>query len=561
MNAPTYAAAALEYLERGWSPLSLPSGQKKDPLAGWTGYRGRYVETSDDVEVQAKAHPNGNVCLRMPETVLGIDVDAYDGKVGAETLADAEARLGFLPDTWWSSSREAPSGIRFFRVPAGLKWCDVGLHVETISWHHRYAVVAPSRNPDNAGMAYTWTGPDGQPCQAPVVEGLPDLPDKWVDALTKGAAAACLPEDIVTIDGDLAGRRIEGTLGRLREALKGDRNNTLNWAAYVVGGLWARVPEADQTGDLDADVLRNTIEAVARDIGLTGREVATTLDSGWDAGVADPMRATADRDSSAQLAPTLGGQPRAQGPLAVRLREHVEDHYDVFPAGDDGRIFAQPRDGGRAELLSGAFIIRATKGLGTSAGSLSAAATEAAKVLAAYAEASPPRVLALRVHHEHRRVVLDLAQQGTSRCVVITPQGWSIEDAPPPGVIFQAAGRALPDPERGGDVDDLRALLRWSEDDPRWPLVKGWLPCALLANIPRRCWGSSAHRAQRSPRPGVSSSAYSTPSLRACSAAASARTAPTTRRRPSAPTSSPGTTSRSSPAMGPNCSLGWSPGT
>jgi energy-coupling factor transporter ATP-binding protein EcfA2 len=71
------------------------------------------------------------------------------------------------------------------------------------------------------------------------------------------------------------------------------------------------------------------------------------------------------------------------------------------------------------------------------------------------------------------------------RCVVVTPDGWSAEDVPPADVVFQAAGAALPDPARGGSVEDLRLLLGWRADDPRWLLVKGWLPCSLLADMPR----------------------------------------------------------------------------
>lgn len=152
-------------------------------------------------------------------------------------------------------------------------------------------------------------------------------------------------------------------------------------------------------------------------------------------------------------------------------------------------MFVQPKGGGRAELLTGGLVIRASGGVGSQARTLSAAATEAAKVLAALAEARPPRRLALRVHRSPGRVVLDLAQPGTSRCAVVTPGGWTVEDVPPPGVAFQSAGKPLPDPERGGSLDDLRRVLRWAEDDPRWPLVKGWLPCSLLADVPRPMLG------------------------------------------------------------------------
>lgn len=209
----------------------------------------------------------------------------------------------------------------------------------------------------------------------------------------------------------------------------------------------------------------------------------------WASAEGDFTPVADDADADRAAAPG-GGNGNGGPPLAVRLRQRVEAAYDVFPASDDGRIFVQPKGGGRAELLTGGFVIRAARGVGSQAGTLSAAAAEAAKVLAALAEASPPRRLALRVHRAPGRIVLDLAQPGTSRCAVVTAEGWSVEDVPPPGVAFQSAsGKALPEPERGGSLDDLRRVLRWDEDDPRWPLVKGWLPCSLLADVPRPLLG------------------------------------------------------------------------
>ena len=196
----------------------------------------------------------------------------------------------------------------------------------------------------------------------------------------------------------------------------------------------------------------------------------------------------ADPKVAAEM-PTDAPAPTGSGPLAVRLRERVAELYDTFPAEDDGRIFAQPRAGGRAELLTGPFVIRACAGLGTRSGSLSTAATEAAKVACALAEEHEPRALSLRADYRPGRIVLDLAQHGSGRCVVVTPEGWTVQETPPPGVVFLSPGLPLPTPERGGSVEELRALLRWPEDDPRWPLVKGWLPASLLATIPRPMLG------------------------------------------------------------------------
>lgn len=179
------------------------------------------------------------------------------------------------------------------------------------------------------------------------------------------------------------------------------------------------------------------------------------------------------------------GGKRPRTPLTVRMRQFVEANYDVFPAGDDGRVFARPKVGGRAEIVDGPFVIRAAGQLGGDSATLSAAAVEAAKVLVAQRETKKPHAVAMRVHKSPTRIVLDLAQPENTKCVVVTASGWTVEDVPPKDVIFMGSGMPLPVPERGGSVEELRELLMWEPDDDRWLLVKGWLAAVLLATVPR----------------------------------------------------------------------------
>ncbi|WP_420451564.1 hypothetical protein [Ilumatobacter sp.] len=201
--------------------------------------------------------------------------------------------------------------------------------------------------------------------------------------------------------------------------------------------------------------------------------------------VGDKARPHPDANSDPDPDPDPDADPDKRTPLSVKLREYVEENYDAFPAGADGRIFVQPNAGGRAELLTRSFMIRAAGHLGNRAATLSNSANEAATVLTARASSNAPRQLSLRAHYRPDRIVLDLAQTNSTRCVVVTPTGWTVEDVPPRDVVFQTAGAPLPTPERGGSVDELRQVLRWHEDDPRWSLVKGWLPCSLMAERAR----------------------------------------------------------------------------
>jgi hypothetical protein len=157
----------------------------------------------------------GNIALSLRDDVIGIDVDAYAGKDGGQSLAELTARAGGpLPHTWVSTSRaDGVSGIRFYRAtcPAGRVWIDqpggTGRGIEAIHRGHRYAVVWPSVHPN--GQTYVWhvtdpgltdfpvSGPltAGPGCWlamdgAPAVVGLPRLPAAWVEVLSRPGEVA-----------------------------------------------------------------------------------------------------------------------------------------------------------------------------------------------------------------------------------------------------------------------------------------------------------------------------------------------------------------------------------
>src|SRR5437868_10789208 len=121
-----YAAAAQDYWAYGWkSVLPLPAGKKFPPPNKYTGYKA-LIPSFPDIMAWTEDLADGNLALRLPDTVVGLDVDAYGEKTGAATLAEALRRWGPLPPTVRSTSRvDGVSGIRLYRVPA-----DVSLHTE-----------------------------------------------------------------------------------------------------------------------------------------------------------------------------------------------------------------------------------------------------------------------------------------------------------------------------------------------------------------------------------------------------------------------------------------------
>ena len=192
--AGPYATAAMTYFAHGWSPLPLPAGQKAPVPEGWTGARGA-TPSGADVHEWTEQRGAGNIALRLPPNVIGVDCDNYDAKPGGLVLAELEKTLGALPPTWRATSRDdGISGIRLYRIPEGLRWPGgMGPGIDTIRHDHRYAVVWPSTHPK--GGTYRWYTPDGLATLTgiPTPDELPDLPDTWVQHFTGGELATDQP--------------------------------------------------------------------------------------------------------------------------------------------------------------------------------------------------------------------------------------------------------------------------------------------------------------------------------------------------------------------------------
>ena len=194
---PVYASAAALYHQAGWpAVIPVPHQGKTPPPEGFTGEAGRDTTPDDIARWASNGRADSSIALRMPDGVIGLDVDQYvkgtRQKVGAETLAACEARWGLLPPTWSSTARGAgqPSRISFYRVPAGRYRTVIQPDIEIIQRHHRYAVVWPSVHEDT-GTTYEWYTPNGRLAdRLPSPQDLAELPAAWLAGLREGATEA-----------------------------------------------------------------------------------------------------------------------------------------------------------------------------------------------------------------------------------------------------------------------------------------------------------------------------------------------------------------------------------
>ncbi|WP_162648027.1 bifunctional DNA primase/polymerase [Rhodococcus pyridinivorans] len=191
-----FVQAAKALVELGWHPIPLsgPGGK----VCGPKGVQGREgVDVTDEdtfrewADRWAATEDGLNLATRMPVGVIALDVDCYDGKPGAETMAACADEWGDLPPTWSVTARTDGSSKLLYRVPKGWEGVGVvpgrdgknGSGVEVLQRHHRYAVVPPSIHDVGPVLVF---GPDGDQCDhLPTPDELPMLPEAWCDGLYK----------------------------------------------------------------------------------------------------------------------------------------------------------------------------------------------------------------------------------------------------------------------------------------------------------------------------------------------------------------------------------------
>jgi hypothetical protein len=186
-----FRTAAEYYRYMGWTGV-IPvtrRGTKAPLVKGVTGHNG--IDATDEELLKLiREFPTANIGIRLPWDVIGIDVDAYDGRAGSKTIHEIAKMIGCnLPPTWRSTSRapeDKVSGIYLYyshreNNQVWLTDLGPGSGVEIAQWHHRFATVAPSIH-NTTGRQYRWWYGD-KLVKPPIITALTRLPVEWRDFL------------------------------------------------------------------------------------------------------------------------------------------------------------------------------------------------------------------------------------------------------------------------------------------------------------------------------------------------------------------------------------------
>lgn len=138
--------AALEYARYHWSVFPLRGKAPAIPNPPGHGMLDATIDT-DQIRQWWHCYPGANIGVRVPETMVVIDLDPRNG--GLESLAALGAQYGTLPDTLTTLSGRGDGGWhKFYRRPPGkLSAARLGPGID-IKTSTGYVVAAPSIHPD-----------------------------------------------------------------------------------------------------------------------------------------------------------------------------------------------------------------------------------------------------------------------------------------------------------------------------------------------------------------------------------------------------------------------------
>lgn len=268
-TAPVALKAALAYTDYGWRVFPCtPKGKTPLTKHGSRDATGHFAT----IEAWADRWPSANVAVATG-VLSGLVVLDVDGVVGKQTLGALECEHGSLPQTVESLTGGGGRHL-FFRHPGVVRnsvgRLGPGLDVRGDGG---YVIVPPSLHPE--GKRYVWRAghsPDEMP--------LAEVP-AWLIEKVREQYGKLSPRP-VNSNPAYAEAAMERELDKLTRARPGERNDTLNHAAFALGRFLG-------AGTLSRSIVERALLEQAVEIGLPVAEAQRTIASGINAALKEGL--------------------------------------------------------------------------------------------------------------------------------------------------------------------------------------------------------------------------------------------------------------------------------
>lgn len=302
---------ALSLRARGLLVFPLVERGKK-PAVKWGKLT---IEGVDEKRIRTwwRKTPDANVGVACgPESnVFVLDVD---GDRGAASIVALQRMHGLLPRTWHSLTGKGEH--YWFRLPPGRECRNTARRLgEGLDTRGAGGYVVAPGSIHETGREYRWDV-DGHPDDVDIADA-PDWLVELVDppkAPRNGTPQSAAPD---CGSDRYAQAALERELHAVTSAAEGTRNHTLNKAAFSLAGLVA-------TGALPESATREALLEAATGAGLSHKEAAATIASGFQGGLQHP-RAVPERQHKPRRPTGRASAPPDHDPETGEIIEPPDD--------------------------------------------------------------------------------------------------------------------------------------------------------------------------------------------------------------------------------------------
>lgn len=443
----TILDAAKHYLQRGWAPIPVPEKSKAPTIKRWTKLR----LTEEEVDKHFSEPCNIGILLGEPSGgLVDVDIDSEDAlDLAAELLPNTDAVFG--------RASRLKSHYLYVCDPAPNKTAkftdETGDSIVEIRSTGGQTIFPPSIH--TSGEQIAWAK-DGEPGEPPSSELL--------DTVRLVAVGTILSRHYPTV-----GSRHDFSLAVASVLLR---------AGYA--------PDAAESFLLILATHNGDEEAAERARGVESTQAR--LDEGATAHGLPFLSDLIGNDAAKAMARILGlkQNTKSQDTQRDRVYRDIRDKLRLWHT-DDDRTFASVEVDGHTEhyrIGSRSFRFLVRRAATTTEDKLvgKAAIDEAIDYLDLSALKGPQYDAHIRAAEYEGCIYIDLVDDRW-RAVEITDQDWSVIDNPPVRFVRSRGMQPIPEPERGGLLDDLRPFVNVQDDD-NFMLLIGIIISALRGSGP-----------------------------------------------------------------------------